>query len=306
MSSFRPEFMPDLSGKVIFITGGNAGLGKEAALQLAKHNPAHILIGSRSEANARIAIAEIVKAVPEAHLTAIQIDLASLASVQAAADKVLATTSRLDILMNNAGIMAVPPATTIDGYEVQFGTNHMGHALLTKRLLPLLLQTADQGADTRIVTLTSHIHARAPKSAIDFANLRAPHPESTPLAKYAVSKLANILYTKQLAKRYPSITSVATHPGIVKTNLTANMRSNFVLARVLIPIASCFSGVDAQEGVLNQLWGATSTEVKSGEYYEPVGVGGKGSPLTNNVQLAEKLWEWTERELAPWEKQVHW
>ncbi|KAL9084253.1 MAG: hypothetical protein Q9165_008164 [Trypethelium subeluteriae] len=307
MSSFSPEAIPDLSGKVIFITGGNAGLGKEAALQLAKHNPSRILIGSRSEEKARAAIAEIVESVPGAQLTPIQMDLASLASVKEAANKVLATTSRLDVLMNNAGIMAVPPATTVDGYEIQFGTNHMGHAFLTKLLLPLLLKTAEQpqpGSDVRIVTLTSHSHTRAPAVGIDFSRLRSADSELSPLTKYGVSKLANILHVKQLAKRYPTIKTVAIHPGMVNTNLSTTMRQSFMLAWILMPIVSYFSAVGIEQGVLNQLWGTTSAEAESGQYYEPVGVADHGSPPTEDVELAEKLWAWTEEELAGWGKQA--
>jgi retinol dehydrogenase-12 len=282
-------------------------LGKEAALQLAKYSPSQILIGSRSEEKARAAIAEIVESVPGALLTPIQMDLASLASVTEAANKVLATTSRLDVLMNNAGIMAVPPATTVDGYEIQFGTNHMGHALLTKLLMPLLLKTAEQpqpGSDVRIVTLTSHSHTRAPKGGIDFSRLRSADPEFLPLTKYGVSKLANILHVKQLAKRYPTIKAVAIHPGMVNTNLSTTMRQSFMLARILMPILSYFSAVGIEQGVLNQLWGMTSAEAESGQYYEPVGVGGNGSPPTEDVELAEKLWAWTEEELAGWGKQA--
>jgi NAD(P)-dependent dehydrogenase (short-subunit alcohol dehydrogenase family) len=286
---------------------GNAGLGKEAALQLAKHNPSRILIGSRSEEKARNAIAEIVESVPGARLMPIQMDLASLASVKEAANKVLTTTPRLDILMNNAGIMAVPPATTVDDYEIQFGTNYMGHALLTNLLLPLLVKTAEQpqpGSDVRIVTLTSHSHTRAPKGGIDFPRLRSAGPESSPLTKYGVSKLANILHVKQLAKRYPTIIAVAIHPGMVDTNLSTTMKQSFGLAQILMPIVSYFSAVGIEQGVLNQLWGATSAEAESGQYYEPVGVGGNGSRSTDDVELAEKLWSWTEEELAGWGKQV--
>lgn len=286
---------------------GNAGLGKEAALHLAKQNPSRILIGSRSEAKGRAVVAEIIEAVPGAQLTIIQMDLASLASVKEAANKILATTFRLDVLMNNAGIMAVPPATTVDGYEIQFGTNHMGHALLTKLLLPLLLKTAEQlksDSDVRIVTLTSHSHTRAPKGGIDFSRLRSADPESSPLTKYGVSKLANILHVKQLAKRYPSIIAVAIHPGMVNTNLSTTMRESFPLARVLMPIVSYFRAADVDQGVLNQLWGTVSAEAGSGQYYEPVGVVGNGSQLTEDVELAEKLWVWTEEELASWETQI--
>lgn len=275
-------------------------------MQFAKNNPSRIFIGSRSEEKARAAIAEILETVPGARLTPIQIDLASLVSVKDAANMILATTDRLDILMNCAGIMAVPPAITVDGYEIQFGTNHMGHALLTKLLLPLLLKTAKQptpGSDVRIVTLTSHSHTRAPKGGIDFSRLHSADHEFAPLTKYGVSKLANILHVKQLAKHYPTIKSVAIHPGMVNTNLSTTMRKSFILARLFMPVVSLFSAVGIEQGVLNQLWGATSAEVESGQYYEPVGVGGKGSPSTEDVEIAEKLWAWTEEELAGWAKQ---
>lgn len=278
---------------------GNTGLGKEAALQLAKHNPSHIFIGSRSEEKARTAIAEIVAAVPTAQLTPVYMDLASLASVDAAAKKVLAKTSRLDILMNNAGIMAVPPQVTIDGYEIQFATNHLGHALLTKLLLPTMLKTAQQPrSDVRIIILTSHSHQRAPEGGIQFEKLRSADPASSPLTNYGQSKLANILHAKQLAKRYPSIKTVAIHPGMVHTGLSTTMQESFLLARLIMPVVAYFYAVGIEQGVLNQLWGATSPEAESGEYYEPVGLGGLGSPLTKDTELAEKLWAWTEDELA--------
>lgn len=278
---------------------GNTGLGKAAALELAKHNPSHIFIGSRSEEKARTAIAEIVAAVPTAQLTPIYMDLASLTSVEVAAKKVLAKTSRLDILMNNAGIMAVPPQVTIDGYEIQFATNHLGHALLTKLLLPTMLKTAQQPkSDVRIITLTSHSHQRAPEGGIQFEKLRSADPASSPLANYGQSKLANILHAKQLAKRYPSIKTVAIHPGMVHTGLNTTMTQSFLLARLIMPVVAYFYAVGIDQGVLNQLWGATSPEAESGEYYEPVGVGGLGGPLTKDTELAEKLWTWTENELA--------
>lgn len=248
-----------------------------------------------------------MKSVPEAQLTPIQMDLASFASIKEAANKVLATTSRLDILMNNAGIMAVPPATTVEGYEIQFGTNHMGHALLTKLLLPILLKTAEQvqpSSDVRIVTLTSHSHTRAPKGGIDFSKLCSADPGFLPMTTYGVSKLANILHVKQLAKRYPTIKTVAIHPGMVNTDLSKTMRESFMLARIVMPIVSRFSAVGIEQGVLNQLWGAASAKVESGQYYEPVGVGGNGSPLTEDVELAEKLWVWTEEELMKWERRT--
>ena len=282
------------------LTGtANAGLGKEAALQLAKHNPGMIYIGSRSREKGLPAITDIVAIVPNARLRLLQIDLASLSSVHAAAKEFLTTSSRLDIMMNNAGIMAVPPQLTVDGYEIQFGTSHLGHALLTKLLLPTMLETAKQpGSDVRIITLSSGSHQRAPKEGIQFDHLRSATNPPTALIRYGQSKLANILYSKELARRYPDITAVAIHPGIVNTGLTTTMRKSFLLAKILAPLVNLLVAVSIEEGTLNQLWATTSTDVVSGNYYEPVGKESAGSQLSRDETLAGKLWQWTADELA--------
>ncbi|KAH6723578.1 hypothetical protein BKA61DRAFT_465995 [Leptodontidium sp. MPI-SDFR-AT-0119] len=297
MISFNPETdILDLSGKVIFITGGNAGLGKEAALQIAKHNPSKIIIGSRDRFKGLAAIDFITNIVPNAKFQFIQMDLAALSSVHAAAKLFLSTNIRLDILMNNAGIMAVPPGLTADGYEIQFGTNHLGHALLTRLLLPLMLVTAEQpGSDVRIINLTSDSHKRAPVEGIQFDNLRSADQPSTAMMRYGQSKLANILYAKELAKRYPSIKIAAVHPGVVKTDLQVTMRKSFLLARLLAPVFTYFVGVEVEEGAHNQLWAATAKGVKSGELYYPVGQSVEGTELARNMDLAAELWEWTEK-----------
>jgi len=287
------------------VTLGNAGLGKEAALQLAKHKPENIFIGSRSNEKGLAAIADIVAIVPNARLTLIQMDLSSLHSVHAAAKKFLAISSRLDVLMNNAGIMAVPPQLTVDGYEIQFGTNHLGHALLTKLLLPTMLKTAQiPGSDVRIINLTSNSHNRAPEEGIQFANLRSAGPPGTAYTRYGQSKLANILYSKELARRYPDITTVAIHPGTVRTGLTNTMRKNFLLAKILAPIIFSFTAVGIEEGSLNQLWATVSTDVKTGAFYEPVGKESMGSERSRDNSLADRLWQWTEDQLAGNEYQL--
>ncbi|TVY38466.1 putative oxidoreductase, partial [Lachnellula subtilissima] len=301
MASFTPATdIPDLSGKVIFITGGNTGLGKEAALQLAKHKPAHIFIGSRSKERGLAAIADIVAAVPNATLTVVQMDLASLSSVHSAAKQFLASSSRLDILMNNAGIMAVPPGLTADGYEIQFGTNYLGHALLTKLLLPTMLKTAQEpGSDVRIVTLSSKGHQRGrPQVGIQFEELRSTMEATWTVRRYAQSKVANILHSKELARRYPEITAVSLNPGIVRTGLQDALSRTSLLAKIILPIANMFASVGVEEGVCNQLWAATSPDVKTGEYYEPVGKKASGSEPARDMTLAGKLWQWTEDELA--------
>lgn len=175
--SFNPEKdIPSLDGKVILITGGsscrhsatphsvltltgNTGLGKETVLQLAKHNPKEIFLAARTQSKAEAAIAEIKGAVPNANITYLPLDLASLPSVKKAADEFKSRSDQLDILINNAGIMATPYEKTKEGYEIQFGTNHVGHAMFTKLLLPTLLKTAEQpGADVRVVNVSSAGH----------------------------------------------------------------------------------------------------------------------------------------------------
>ncbi|KAI4111841.1 MAG: hypothetical protein LQ339_000300 [Xanthoria mediterranea] len=298
---FRPdEDIPDLSGKVVVITGGNNGLGKESVLQLAKHNPARIFLAARTPSKAEAAIKEIKTAVPSANISYLKLDLCSFKSISAAAQDFQSQSPRLDILMNNAGIMATPLAETEDGYESQFGTNHMGHALFTKLLMPILLKTAEaKGSDVRIVNLTSEGHNLAPRPQgilLDEAKLKAQGP----WARYGQSKLANILFTKELASRYPSITSVAIHPGIISTDLYGPNQQSNMLLRYGVMLMGPLIMADVPTGALNQLWGAAGkkTEVMSGNYYTPVGACSKGSKWAQKKDLAEELWAWTEQELA--------
>ncbi|KAL9627486.1 MAG: hypothetical protein Q9204_006531, partial [Flavoplaca sp. TL-2023a] len=221
-------------------------------------------------------------------------------SISAAAEEFKSQSSRLDILMNNAGIMATPLAETEEGYESQFGTNHMGHALFTKLLMPTLLKTAEEeGSDVRIVNLTSEGHNLAPRPQgilFDEAELK----KQGPWTRYGQSKLANILFTKELASRYPSITSVAIHPGVILTDLYAsNQRSNVLLKYGVMLLGPLFMA-DIPTGALNQLWAATGkkTEVVTGNYYTPVGASSKGSKWAQNKNLAQELWAWTEKEFA--------
>lgn len=202
--------------------------------------------------------------------------------------------------MNNAGIMATPLAETEDGYESQFGTNHMGHALLTRLLLPTLLSTAkEQGSDVRVVNLTSEGHNLAPRpQGILFD--KAKLDKQGPWTRYGQSKLANILFTKELANRYPSITSVAIYPGLILTDLYApNQRSNFLL-RYGLKLTGRLFMADVATGTLNQLWGAIGkkTEVVSGTYYTPVAKPSSGSKWAQKGDLAQALWDWTEKEMG--------
>lgn len=240
-------------------------------------------------------------------ITFIKCDLSSLPSVQNAAREFIAKEKRLDILILNAGVMAIPAGTTEQGYEIQFGTNHMGHALLTKLLLPTLLKTAEQpGSDVRVISLASIGHVGAPRSGIVFNQLKTPMDAITDstFARYGQSKLANILFAKELSRRYADkgITAVSIHPGVVATDLYRTA-VHWPVIGSLIGLAKGYLYTSVEDGAKGQLWAATAPkgdawgQVKSGEYYTPVGVAGQGSSTSNDPRLAEKLWEWTEKEL---------
>jgi len=292
--------IPDLSSKTIIVTGGNAGLGKETVLRLAKHNPGRLYLGARSKSRADLAIGEILKAAPHAHITFLELDLSSLASVKRAAETVLANESRLDVLINNAGIMAVPAALTEDGYEIQFGTNQMGQALFTKLLMPLLSQTASQpSSDVRIINLSSGAHMITLKGGFVPEACKTNMAEFHTVRRYGHSKLANILFTKELAKRYPNITSVAVHPGRVKSNLTDKwFQGGFSVGGTLQRTLDVVIEQSVEKGALTQLWTATAKkeDVKTGSYYTPIAREGGESASAKNEKLAAKLWEWTEGE----------
>lgn len=224
--------VPDLSRKVIIVTGGNVGLGYQSIVQLVPHKPAKIYLTARSQAKYDAALESLRKDLPSTDLSMlsfVQMDLASLQSVKRAADHILAQTERIDILMNNAGIMGAAPALTQEGYETHFGTNHMGHALFTKLLIPTLLRTA-KTSEVRIVNVSSGAFemADAKTGYIDEQLVKSDMSQfsgsnGNMLSRYGLSKLANVLHARALAKHYPSITSVAIAPGRVKTGLLDNM-----------------------------------------------------------------------------------
>ncbi|KAK3348855.1 hypothetical protein B0T25DRAFT_546660 [Lasiosphaeria hispida] len=292
--------IPSLAGKVILVTGGNSGLGKEAILALAKYgSPALIWLAARSAERARAAIDDITKAAPGVVIKALDLDLSSFDSIKAAARRVLAESDRLDILMLNAGIMATPAGLTKEGYEIQFGTNHVGHALLTKLLLPLLQKTLPVNPDVRIIVISSVGHQLCPTGGILFDTLKTTQEQVNSLTRYGQSKLANLLFAAELARRYPQIKSVSVHPGPVNTNLAKPfVESNRVLGGLIKVVASAAFNTPAN-GAKGQIWAATapSEAVINGEYYTPVGKLNGGTALSKDAGLAAKLWEWTEKEL---------
>ncbi|ROT41096.1 retinol dehydrogenase 14 [Sodiomyces alkalinus F11] len=309
--------IPALDGKVILVTGANIGLGKQCVLEYARHRPAQIWLAARNLDKARAAVDEIQKQLklestsrgkgqdPAAHapIKVLELDLSSMESVKKAAAVFLAEADRLDILMLNAGVMAAPPGLTKDGYELQFGTNYLGHALLAKLLLPKLEHTANEipDSDVRVIMLSSHGHVYAPKlEGVRLETLRTTAEDLGPYGRYGQSKLAQILWVRKMAALYPRFTLASIHPGVVRTNLMNNATGSSLPIRLLGRIANkVVTPID--QGVRNQLWASVSKDVKSGEYYEPIGITGSGSDFTKNDKLADtvadKIWDWTEKEL---------
>lgn len=249
-------------------------------------------------------------------ITFLQCDQTSLASVKAAAARIATEQTRLNILMANAGVMNKPPGLTEDGYEVQFGTNHLAHALFIKILLPLMEKARSStnqhpasppgpNADARIVLLTSTGLRGAPSGGVRFDDLRTPQSMLVMggMIRYGQSKLANLLYARELARRAPSVTSVSVTPGIVATDLVSGQSATH---RAVI-WASAMLGQGGlpppEEAVRTQLWCATAPRggVRNGGFYEPPGcLSGVSTRYTEDEDLARRLWEWTDRELEKW------
>lgn len=197
--------------------------------------------------------------------------------------------------------MASPPSLTTDGYEVQFGTNHLGHSLLIKKLLPLLEKRGSEGGDPRIIILTSEGLMLHPSGGIIFDKLKTVQDDffvGGSWRRYGQSKLANLLYARELARRYPGIISASIHPGVVSTGLVGNQK---FLDRALIYVTTIGKMLKPEEGAYNQVWAATTAKgnIENGAFYEPVGKSAhyKLGKTAKDDQLAERLWEWTQEAL---------
>ncbi|KAK4499253.1 hypothetical protein PRZ48_009766 [Zasmidium cellare] len=306
--TFNPtKDIPSLSGKVLLITGGTAGLGAGSILELSKHQPAHIYFSGRNQTKANELIARVQKTSPNVPVTFIKCDIASLKSVQEAAATFKSQAERLDILMLNAGIMATPASTSPEGYEIQFATNHLGHALLVKLLMPLMEATAAQpNADVRIVNMSSYAYKQAPSNGIDFATLKTPQANLGGMipgprwSRYGQSKLAQLLYSQEIAKHHPSITSVSVHPGFIMTGLFDGLPFMTALPPLLMSLGK---RTPVEEGHFAQCWAATAEKgsVVNGGYYEPIGkLTVPSTRQGKDERLAGELWTWTQRELEGW------
>jgi NAD(P)-dependent dehydrogenase (short-subunit alcohol dehydrogenase family) len=280
-------------------------VGAGTVIELARHNPAHLLFTGRNVASAEATISAVHAAAPGVRISFVQCDLASLSSVKAAAEKPpLSDLARLDVLVCCAGIMAKPAALSADGYEIHFATNHLGHALLTRKLLPLLERTADSipGADVRIVMVTSTAWRGAPPGGIQFDRLRTTQEMALGRwLRYGQSKLANMLYARELAKRYgQKILSFSLTPGVVTTGLVTDLS---LLDKALVYVPNIGRMKTPEEGTHNLLWAiaARREDIKPGAFYEPVGDLSKmKTKASEDPELGNRLWEWTEAEIAKW------
>ncbi|KAK4122844.1 NAD(P)-binding protein [Parathielavia appendiculata] len=305
MPGFDPKRdVPDLNSKVILITGGTAGVGAGTVVELVRHKPAHVLFTGRKAKSAEATIASAKAAAPDVQVSFVELDLADLASVKAAGEKLAADLPRLDVLMCNAGVMAVPAAQSKDGYEIHFATNHLGHALLTLQLLPLLSRTAADraGSDVRIIVVTSTAWRGTPPGGIAFDRLKTKQ-EMAVLGRwlrYGQSKLANMIFARELAARNPQILSFSLTPGVVSTGLVTDLG---LADKALIYIPNIGRVKTPEEGTHNLLWaiGAPRKDIKPGGFYEPVGrLSTMETKASRDPDLGKKLWDWTETELRQW------
>ncbi|MGA7228986.1 MAG: oxidoreductase [Acidimicrobiia bacterium] len=291
--------IPDLSGKVAVVTGANGGLGFESAKALANAG-AHVVMAARSPDRAATAREQILNADPEASLELVELDLGSLESVRSAAAAVIRDHPAVDILMNNAGVMAMPERRTLDGFEMQLGVNHLGHWALTARLLSSLL--AAVGA--RVVTVTSTAHHMGRPIDPDNPNMEG---EYDPWKAYGRSKLANYHFAIGLQREFElrglAAQSLLAHPGLSHTNLQVRTAEEGGVGRSgeLGKWLAATTGMDPARGALSQLRAATDPSARGGEMYAPRYVQA-GPPVRRPIlrligldEAIARLWETSEQ-----------
>jgi NAD(P)-dependent dehydrogenase (short-subunit alcohol dehydrogenase family) len=292
--------IPDQRGRTAVVTGANGGLGLETARALAAKG-AHVVMTARNQEKATAAVEEIRGTVPAASLELIPLDLGSLASVREAAQQILAAHDTIDILVNNAGLMGIPEQRTVDGFEMQFGVDHLGHYALTALLMPALLR-ANQA---RIVTVTSTAHHMG--RAVDPENPHL-HGRYKPWRAYGQAKLANFHFGIGLQQRLEAAgapaASLIAHPGLSNTDLqarsvreTAGGRSQQFFHRL-----ATSTGMAPADGARSQLRAATDPTAKGGEFYGPLFFN-NGPPVRKPIMrrigldnAIARLWEVSERE----------
>lgn len=287
-NNWTTDSIQDLSGKIAVVTGANSGIGLETAKALAGKG-AKVVLPVRSVARGKQAVDEITGEFPNAKIEIMELDLSSLASIKSFAKAYSEKHAGLDILINNAGVMIPPYSKTEDGFEIQFGTNHLGHFALTGLLLPMLLKS-DSG---RIVTVSSVAHRNG---KINFDDLSWDKRGYKAGRAYGDSKIANLYFTSELARmlKDTQVTVAAAHPGWTRTNLQKNSK-----------FWSSLNPVFSQKppmGALPTLRAATDESVSNDDYYGPGGfleIKGypkkvNSNPLSKDKQIAKKLWDVSE------------
>jgi len=290
--------IPDLSGKVMIVTGGNSGLGFESAKAFVSKG-AEVVLACRSKDKGERARSELLQRVPEGSVEVAEIDLASLQSVRQFAEEFQQSYSRLDVLLNNAGIMTTPYFQTQDGFEGQTGTNHLGHFALTGLLLPVLQKTSR----SRVVNVSSIAH-KAGK--MDFENFLFDQGKGySPMKAYGRSKLSNLLFTYELQRFFEvngmDSRAVAAHPGVSQTELFRYLDEKWYF-RLVRPLFNAITQ-DSTMGALPQIRASVDPDVKGGEFFGPSAFFEmKGFPVqvhsnraSNNREHARRLWEVSER-----------
>ncbi|MEO0732448.1 MAG: SDR family oxidoreductase [Bacteroidota bacterium] len=277
-----------MEDKTILITGANDGIGKATAWRLAERG-AHLVLACRDEAKAQRTALKIIEATGNHKIDTLPLDLASFSSVRAAAEEFLAEHPKLDVLINNAGVYTDRLELTEDGYELQFGVNHLGHFLLTLSLMPALRCCR---YCSRIINVSSALHI---KGALKFDTLKGEtgNKKYSGAYAYAQSKLANVLFTMELDRRFgEELTTNCLHPGVVGTRL-ANKKAG-TLTSTIWTMYKPFASKPTQ-GADTSVYLATSPEVRdvSGRYFDEQQCLRKPSALARNEQLARRLWEYS-------------
>lgn len=295
-AKWTADQIPDQRGRTAIVTGANSGLGLVDARELARAG-AHVIIASRDAGRGARAVGIIKAAHTAANVEFAQLDLASLASVRTFATQFLAGPNRLDVLINNAGIMAAPRRRTADGFELQFGTNHLGHFALTGLLMPAF----NQRLGTRVVTVSSNLHKGG---QIGFADLQGEQHYSR-WGAYGQSKLANLLFALELDRRLAAaglpMISVAAHPGYSSTNL--QLSGPPLQERIVMRLVNRLVAQSAEMGALPTLYAATYPDLPGGSYVGPDGPREmRGYPKlaqpsddAKDEAVARRLWEVSEK-----------
>jgi len=296
MDRWTADRIADQSGRTFIVTGGNSGLGFETTRQLAAHG-GRVVLAARSEAKGLDAVAQIKAAQPDAAVEFRALDLADLDSVRDFAAAMLADGIAVDVLINNAGVMFPPRRLTPQGFESQFGTNHLGHFALTG----LLFDTIRHGQDPRVVTVSSGEHKGG---SIHFDDLTGERSYS-PRAFYQQSKLANVLFGRELDRWVRAagigVRSVLAHPGYAATNLQSSGPTG--LGRQLMKVTNRFFAQSAEMGALPELYAAVDPAAQSGRYYGPGGflelrgypAEVEPAPAAKNKETARRLWDVSEQ-----------